>query len=162
MGINAQLVAVSVLVTACTGTKSVQQIAETTKASVACPSQDFSKFLQTFSDSADVQRQFTSLPLEYVRLEAGYGDLPPKMFATFEEIPGFDRQNGGTILRPKTTRAKEHIFFNDVTGEHPNERKSPNDRVAMLGINNTGYVIYYRFAKSEGCWFLRGIHDVAN
>ena len=32
----------------------------------------------------------------------------------------------------------------------------------MLGINNGGFVIYYRFAKSNGCWFLRAIHDKSN
>jgi hypothetical protein len=43
--------------------------------------------------------------------------------------------------------------------EYPNERRSPGDRIIMLSIADTGFHIYYRFAKSEGCWFLRAIHD---
>src|SRR5205823_1048031 len=39
------------------------------EASVPCPSQDFRKFLQVFTESADVQRQFTSLPLEHGRVD---------------------------------------------------------------------------------------------
>src|SRR5262249_31512014 len=69
--LDARLVAVPVLVLAgaWAGGGSAQQMTQTTKASVACPSQDFSKFMQSFSDSAEVQRRFTSLPLEYGQLD---------------------------------------------------------------------------------------------
>jgi hypothetical protein len=47
--------------------------------------------------------------------------------------------------------------MNDVTGEaeqpeYPEERRSPDDRVVMLSMAETGFHIYYRFAQSlETC-----------
>jgi hypothetical protein len=146
-----------------------QQIAEATKASVACPSQDFSQFMQVFSDSADVQRQFTALPLEYGQVDmkslgTGREKYNLRMIETFEEIPSLDRRDGGTIFPSKSRRTKGRLLMRDVTGEperpeFPKERRSPEDRVAILYLEGSGFHIYYRFAKSQGCWFLRAIHD---
>jgi hypothetical protein len=146
-----------------------QQITEATKASDACPSQDFSKFMQAFSDSADMQRRFTSLPLEYGQVDmeslgTDHEKYNLRMIETFETIPTLDRRDGGTIFPRKSRRTKGRLLMRDVTGEperpeFPKERRSPEDRVAILYIDSTGFQIYYRFAKSEGCWFLRAIHD---
>ena len=157
-----------VLVTACASTESAQPIAEAAKPSISCPSQEFSKFLQAFTDSADVQRQFTSLPIEYVLLDGGGGgEYTLRMLGTFEEILALHRPSGGPIFPSKTERTRGRLVTKDVTGQHageghPEERKSPGDRVVMLGIKNSGFVIYYRFAKSNGCWFLHAIHDKSN
>ena len=69
--INARFAVAPLLVvmTACATTESAQPIAEFTKVSIPCPSQDFREFLQVFTESADVQRQFTSLPLEHGLLD---------------------------------------------------------------------------------------------
>jgi hypothetical protein len=169
--VGARLVAVPVVlvvVTACAGTGSAQQLAEATKASVACPSQDFSKFMQVFSDSADVQRRFTWLPLEYGQVDVGAlgtsQEYTRRMIGTFEKIPTLDRQSGGAIFPNKSKRTRGHLLMKEVTGkpespEYPEERRSPDDRVVMLSIADTGFHIYYRFTKSEGCWFLHAIHD---
>ena len=168
LGTRLVAVPVLVLVGACAGGEPAQQIAEATKANVACPSQDFSKFMQAFSDSADVQRRFTSLPLEYGRLDTGALGTPqeytPRTIETFERIPTLDRQSGGTIFPSKSKRTRGHLLMKEVTGkpegpEYPNERRSPDDRIIMLSIADTGFHIYYRFTKSEGCWFLHAIHD---
>src|SRR5262245_4659891 len=158
-----------VIAAACAGMESDQQIAAAAKASVACPSQDFSKFMQVFSESADVQRRFTSLPLEYGQLiDPGALDpsreYTPRKIETFEKIPLFVRQDGGIIFPSKSGRTKDRILMKEQTGkpespEYPNQRRSPDDRVVVLFIENTGFHIYYRFAKSEGCWFLLAIHD---
>ena len=171
MGIDARLVAVvfPFVLTACAGTESAQQIAaEATKPSVACPSQDFGKFLQAFSESADVQRQFTSLPLERGLRHVDAVDTPKeytlRMIGTFEEIPTFDREDGRRIFPSKNRRTIGHLLIKEETGkpeipEYPEERRSPDDRVVRLYIEDTGFYVYYRFTKSEGCWFLRAIHD---
>ena len=168
--LNARLVAVPVLALAgaCAGGEMPQQMAETTKASVACPSQDFGKFMQAFSESADLQRRFTSLPLEYGQLDTSALGTPqeyiPRMIETFEKIPTLDRQSGGTIFPGKNRRTRDHLLMKEVTGkpespEYPNEHRSPGDRIIMVSIADTGFHIYYRFMKSEGCWFLHAIHD---
>jgi hypothetical protein len=152
----------------CTAAESVRPKAEAPKASVACPSQDFSKFLQVFSDSAGVQRRFTRLPLEYGQVDVGSvgtaQEYTRRMIGTFEKIPTFDRQNGGTIFPTKSKRTREHLLTKEVTGvredpEYPEESRSPEDGVVMLFIEDTGFHIYFRFARLEGCWFLHAIHD---
>ena len=146
-----------------------QQITEVKKASDACQSQDFSKFMEAFSDSADMQRRFTSLPLEYGQLDmeslgTGHEKYNLRMIATFEEIPSLDRRDGGTIFPSKSRRTKGRLLMRDVTGEperpeFPEERRSPEDSVAILYLEGSGFHIYYRFARSQGCWFLHAIHD---
>lgn len=171
-GSDVRLVLVAVpfllFITACSAAEPARHTARPPEASVACPAQDFSKFLQVFSDSADVQRQFTRLPLEYGQVDVGSVGTPQeytlRMIGTFEKIPTFDRQNGGTIFPNKGKRTKERLFVRQVTGaredpEFPEERRSPDDRVVRLFIPDTGFGIYFRFAKFEGCWFLRAIHD---
>src|SRR5262245_10699752 len=70
----------------------------------------------------------------------------------------------GTIFPSNSKRARGHLLMKEVTGkpespEYPNERRSPDDRIIMLSIADTGFHIYYRFTESEGCWFLHAIHD---
>jgi hypothetical protein len=165
MEVDARLVAVafSVVLTACVGTDSAQQLSEATKPNIACPARDFGKFLEAFSDSADVQRRFTSLPLEFGLADPGNPaqEYTRRMIGAFEKIPG---QSGGRIFPSKSQRTRGHVLMNDMTGEaevpeYPEERRSPDDRVVKLSMAETGFHIYYRFAQSEGCWFLRAIHD---
>jgi hypothetical protein len=123
--------------------------------------------MQVFSDSADVQRRFTSLPLEHGQVDVSALGTPQeytrRMIETFEKIPTLDHQNGGTIFPSKSKRTRGHLLM-EVTGkpespQYREERRSPDDRVVVLYIADTGFHIYYRFAKSEGCWFLHAIHD---
>jgi hypothetical protein len=133
----------------------------------ACPSPDFSKFLHAFSSRADVQRQFTRLPLEYgqVNLDAigTEGEYRLRTIEKFEKIPSFDIRSGGTIIPNERRRMKEHerlvleTMLEDP--EFPSERKTRDDKVARLFIDDTGFHIYYRFQWTDGCWFLRAIHD---
>jgi hypothetical protein len=135
----------------------------------ACPSPEFSKFLRAFSNSADVQRQFTKFPLDYGQLfDPGAPDTKQEYkrqtIKSFEKIPTFDRQNGGIIIPSERQRAKapERLIVlakgERERPEYPGERKSPDDMVAMLHIEDTGFDIYYRFQRVDGCWFLRAIH----
>jgi hypothetical protein len=171
MGIDARLIAVvfPVALMACAGTESAQQIAaEATKASVACPSQDFGKFLRAFSESADVQRQFTSLPLERGLRHVDALDTPKEytgwMIGTFEEIPTLDRQDGQRIFPSKNRRTRGHLLIKEETGkpevpQYPGERRSPDDRVVRLYIEDTGFYVYYRFAGRRAAY--RGARYIA-
>jgi hypothetical protein len=68
----------------------------------ACPSPDFSKFLHAFSNRADVQRQFTKLPLEYGQVAtAAIGTEGEYTRRTIQE---FER------YRNSTFRAAEQSF----------------------------------------------------
>jgi len=136
----------------------------------ACPSPHFSKFLQAFSNSAGVQRQFTKLPLEYGQLDTGSisteAEYRRRTIQEFEKIPSFDIQSGGTIIPNERHRMKAHerLVVQTKKGEpeapeYPGERKARDDMVAMLFIEDTGFHIYYRFQWTDGCWFLRAIHD---
>ncbi len=134
----------------------------------ACPSLHFSKFLHAFSNRADVQRQFTKLPLEY-------GQVDPDAIGTdreayrlrtiedFEKIPSFDIRSGGTIMPNERRMMKKHerlvVERTPEDPEYPRERKAQDDMVARLFIDDTGFHIYYRFQWTNGCWFLRAIHD---
>jgi hypothetical protein len=134
----------------------------------ACPSPDFSKFLHAFSNRADLQRQFTTLPLEYGQLDpdaigAGREEYRLRTIEQFEKIPSFDVRSGGTIMPNERRRTKEHerlvVERTPEDPEYPRERQAPDDMVARLFIDDTGFHIYYRFQRADGCWFLRAIHD---
>jgi hypothetical protein len=135
-----------------------------------CPSPDFGKFLHAFSSRADVQRQFTKLPLEYGQVDTdaigAEGEYRRRTIQEFEKIPSFDIQSGGTIIPNEPHRMKKHerLVVQPKKGEpedpqYPGERKARDDMVAMLFIDDTGFHIYYRFQWTDGCWFLRAIHD---
>jgi len=126
--------------------------------------------LHAFSSRADVQRQFTKLPLEYGQLDAGSisieAEYRRRTIQEFEKIPSFDIQSGGTIIPNERHRMKAHerLVVQTKKGEpeapeYPGERKARDDMVAMLFIEDTGFHIYYRFQWTDGCWFLRAIHD---
>ena len=134
----------------------------------ACPSSEFSRFLRAFSDSARVQRQFTRFPLEHGQLDlaapANQG-YKLRTIASFEGIPSFDSHHGGIIIPSETQRAKAKVrLVTESKGapedpEFPEERKSPDDIAAKLYIEDTGFHVYYRFQRLDGCWYLRAIHD---
>jgi len=115
LGTRLVAVPVLVLVGACAGGEPAQQIAYATKANVACPSQDFSKFMQAFSDSADLQRRFTSLPLEYGRLDTGALGTPPGVHSAD------DRD-----FR-KDTNARPSKWRNNFSKQEQADKRSPFD-----------------------------------
>jgi hypothetical protein len=135
----------------------------------ACPSREFSRFLRAFSNSAEVQQKFTKLPLEYGQFDAtALGteqDYERRTIKSFEKIPSFDSHNGGIVIPSESQRKGEReLLVVEARGrredpEYPLERKSRDDMVARLFVDDTGFHIYYRFQWVDGCWFLRAIHD---
>jgi hypothetical protein len=133
-----------------------------------CPAPDFSKFLHVFSNRADMQRQFTKLPLEYGQVDPNAIGTDREVYSLqtikeFEKIPSFDIRSGGTIIPNERRRMKEHerLVVERVSEdpEFPSERNARDDMVARLFIDDTGFHIYYRFQWIDGCWFLRAIHN---
>jgi len=136
---------------------------------IRCPSKNFSRFLDLFSDNANLQRRFTRMPLEYWEvIDPGYAE-PSREYAqrtieSFEMIPLLDRRDGGRIFPSRTKRNRDDLVIVREKGMHenpefPEERDAPDDQVVELFTGGTGFGIYFRFALSGDCWFLEAIHD---
>ena len=149
--------------------QSTQKKTEAPKATARCPAQNFGRFLELFSDSPNLQRRFTRLPLEYGEvIDPGYPE-PSREFAlrmieSYDKIPLFDRRDGGRIFPSRTKRNRDDLVIVQERGmreepEFPDERIVPDDEVVLLFVGNTGFGIYFRFARSGNCWFLEAIHD---
>ncbi|WP_243433271.1 hypothetical protein [Pseudomonas sp. 58(2021)] len=115
------------------------------KASVACPSPNFSTFLSAFSERAEVQKAFVQQPLKMVTTVAG--DPEPEMQKSslsgdqlkFPIIPDVaKREAQGLTLTVK-----------DEQGDHA---------VAILQKPDTDYVFEYRFVRGQ-CWRLEDVMD---
>lgn len=117
-----------------------------TWSSIACPSQNFSKFLKEFSEREEVQKAFTKYPLEQQQLDLD-ADPEPKPFV----------RNLG----------RHQIKFPVIPRESERQMKSLTLRVSKiasrrakltLSKSDTDYRILYFFSKNS-CWKLERIED---
>jgi hypothetical protein len=123
----------------------------------ACPSQDFSAFFKAFSESAEVQRKFTRLPLEYGQVDqdlvgTGKPDFSTRTITSFEKIPLFDKSDGGRIFPSSKKRLNNHLAIKIESGESANIR-------VMLYLPDTGFHIYFKFINTDFCWRLFEVDD---
>jgi hypothetical protein len=127
---------------------------------VACPSQDFSAFLRSFSESAKLQKAFTRLPLVYGQVDqelvgTGKPDFSTRSIGRFQEVPLFDKADGGRILPSTAKLAKNGLKVEVVT----EVRESPSEKIAKLYAPDAGFHIFFKFRKVATCWFLFEIDD---
>ena len=140
----------------------------------ACPSKEFTRFFDTFSESAEIQKTFTQLPLIYgLRLE-----YPPKLskrkIASFEEIPSYDPEHFGAIFPTQAVRDEFGNFISMVidaddhrvaawrrytAGANIKVGAGVNSVSAVLGVEGTGVSVRYRFHRLKNCWYLYEIDD---
>jgi hypothetical protein len=133
--------------------------ANITRPGVACPSQDFNEFLAAFSESADLQRRYTLLPLQYGEYETVAG-TPTKWrkIKKIEDIPEFNAETG-LVLRNSVQRSGKQLDLNI-------ERRADgrlNDVIIFEkehGYNGYAMRYYFNFQK-DGCWHLYAIKDGA-
>jgi hypothetical protein len=155
-------------------------VAEQQSASVAvrrpaCPSKDFPRFFDTFAESAEIQKAFTQLPLTH-----GLLDLladPPKFsrrkIVSFETIPSYNPEDSGAIFPTQAVRVKFRSFISmeiEVSGHLVAtwRRYTPGDIYVgagvnsvsvVLGVEDTGVSVRYRFHRLKNCWYLYAIDD---
>jgi hypothetical protein len=122
--------------------------ANVTRPSVACPSQDFRDFLAAFSERADLQRRYTSLPLEYGEATEPGGPIKWRKIKKIEDIPYFNAETQ-LLFRNNVQRSEKNL---DVNIEH-----RPDDRLNEVvifekGHGYYGYVVRYYFNfQKDGC-----------
>ena len=127
-----------------------------------CPGQTFSTFIDAFSESSAIQRQYTQIPLAYGQLDQTLlgtsredEAFSTKNISSFEAIPSFNKKDNGRIFPSKSNRLKYRLELNVMSGnEH-----SRNEMIAAFVIPDTGFYVEYRFVKHRSCWKLVEIND---
>jgi hypothetical protein len=133
--------------------------ANVTKPDVACPSQDFNEFLPAFSESADLQRRYTFLPLQY----GDYVTMPGsaikwRKIKKIEDIPYFNRETQ-LVFRNKDQRAEKNL---DVNIEHRSDDRLNEVVIFGKGDGYFGYAVRYYFNfQKDGCWHLYAVKNGA-
>lgn len=136
-----------------------------------CPSADFEGFLQAFSDSPVFQKRYTRLPLRFGAHDPDRigeeNSFKTSVVKAFEKMPNYDPESG--TIYPTSLRMKEGGFKtrittiqNSRTGKNvfPEETiTDPRDATVLVQLPDTGVIVFYRFRKTQGCWFLYAISD---
>jgi hypothetical protein len=134
-----------------------------------CPSADFAAFLRAFSESPILQRRYTSFPLEFGLYDPGRDEFKKSKIASFEKIPNYDRVDRTvfpTSARFKEFELKLKVFTDKNTKTEKDENvfqeqivRDPNIVSVEVRISDTGVLVFYRFRKTKGCWYLYLIAD---
>jgi hypothetical protein len=113
-----------------------------------CPSQTFEGFFAEFSDSAELQKTFTRLPLRSDSIDAGAEPEPKpitKMLSAQElEFP---------LVPSKQQIADERL--------ETSFKVSGNDTVVELIKPDTDYMVSYYFERAGDCWRLYRKNDAS-
>ncbi|MBF0183461.1 MAG: hypothetical protein HQM06_03600 [Magnetococcales bacterium] len=113
------------------------------KSGIACPSTDFTKFIQIFIHDITIQKKFTKFPLK--KLIFDHNEWPESK----EVIISSDQINLFAQLREDNEKNKLFIRLDKVTY---------NTAEITLTDGDSGYLVYYFFEKDD-CWYLIGIED---
>lgn len=159
-----------VLVAGCTSSSYADAWAsDSGRASMDCPSQDFTTFLQRFADPSDarVRQEFTADPLEYevpthrvenetassppthVSQQAGPARLQLFRYRYFKRAGGFDRIEPGETV----SEAEKHVLYPVVTTAMAN-----GGRKVVFGAEYE--VDTFHFKRSNKCWYLTRAIDL--
>lgn len=113
---------------------------------LACPSQDFSAFLNAFAERVEVQRAFTTYPLQKQHLESG-ADPEPK--------PVVRNLSRSQVSFPVIPAASERKLKQLTLRAEP-----VGDSAVKLFLvkADTDYQVVYFFNK-DACWRLDRIED---
>lgn len=109
----------------------------------ACPSQEFEPYLDAYTDSEDLQKQFTRFPLtvQFVVENAQVAQEPIKVSASVE------REQAVYPLMPDAEQLKDDAFVRTISGEG-------NARHVHYEKPETDMVFDLHFVKTRGCWQL--------
>lgn len=157
------------LVASCAASPQADAGARDAPARMACPSQDFTTFLQRYADPVDsqVRREFTADPLEhevpthrvedetasspptYVSRRTGPARLELFQYRYFERAGVFDRVAPG---EPVSAAGKRTPYPLTITVT------ANNGRDAIFGVEYE--VDTFRFERKNGCWYLKRAIDL--
>jgi hypothetical protein len=143
-------------------------------ANSACPSTEFAGFLQAFSQSPVLQRRYTHFPLEFGLEDLSHLNDADEGFKTstihsFEKMPNYNRESG-TVF-PTPTRIEKFGLKTEITtiknsktakdkNVFPEEIISdPAVVTVLVTLPDSGVLVFYRFRKMQGCWFLYAVSD---
>ena len=136
----------------------------------ACPSAEFAGFLHAFSARPDLQRRYTRFPLEFgLRLGDPDDGYKKSTIHSFEKIPNYYPKNRTVFPTPERIekfgmRTEITTIKNSKTAKDknvfPEEIISDSAVVTVLvTLPDSGVLVFYRFRKMQGCWFLYAISD---
>ena len=139
-----------------------------------CPSADFAGFLRAFSERAALQRRYTRFPLEFGLVDLSHLNDADEGYKkstihSFEKIPNYD-PDSGTVF-PTPTRIEKYGLKTEITTV--NNSKTSKDKnvfpeeiindpasvTVAVTLPDSGVVVFYRFRKMQGCWFLYAVSD---
>jgi len=113
---------------------------------ISCPSQDFDKFIQIFSESKDVQMRFTKYPLKQLQLNLA---AEPEPKPIVQEL--WRDQVLFPVMPDEAERKQKSLVL------HIDDRKS-NHVELILEKDDTDYKINYFFSR-DSCWYLERIEN---
>lgn len=122
------------------------QANDTDHPAAACPSQDFSSYIQSFANNAAVQQAHTSTPLRMIALvDAEPEPRPETRWLGLDQIrfplmPTIDEQKR-MHLSLRINASSRHV------------------RNVRLSGSDTGYLVKYRFEYRSNCWKLVSVDD---
>lgn len=134
-----------------------------------CPSLDFTAFPRSFSERPVLQRRYTSFPLKFGLYHPGRDEFKKSKISSFERMPNYDRVD--RTVFPTSARIKElELRFEVVTTKNSRTEKDenvfqeqivrdPNIVSVEVYVPDTGVLLFYRFRKTKGCWYLYLIAD---
>jgi hypothetical protein len=140
----------------------------------ACPSAKFAEFLQAFSRRPALQRRYTRFPLEFGLEDLSHlGDADEGFkigsIYSFEKMPNYDPESG-TVF-PTPIRIKKFGLKTEITtiknsksdkdkNVFPEEIiRDPAIVTVLVTLPDSGVLVFYRFRKMQGCWFLYAVSD---
>jgi hypothetical protein len=140
----------------------------------ACPSADFAGFLHAFSQRAALQKRYTHFPLEFgledlSHLNDADEGYKKSTVYSFEKIPNYD-PDSGTVFPTQTRIEKYGLKIEIITIKNSKTSKdknvfpeeiidNPASVTAEVTLPDSGVLVFYRFRKVKGCWFLYAISD---
>ncbi|MCW8176821.1 hypothetical protein D8B25_16030 [Verminephrobacter aporrectodeae subsp. tuberculatae] len=112
-----------------------------------CPSRDFSKFIQAFSENKDVQIKFTKYPLKEQVLDLNAEPEPKPVMRTLRRD-----QISFPVMPGEADRKKWNLIF------RIDEIKSNRAKVNVMSDDSDSFVVDYFFVL-DSCWYLKRMED---
>jgi len=113
---------------------------------IACPSRDFSEFIEAFSESNEMQMTFTRYPLQQLRLDLSAKPEPKPVVRELRRD-----QVSFPVIPNKAERKKKSLVL------RIDENKSTHVKLTLVKPD-TDYQVEYFFGLNS-CWRLERIED---